>query len=113
MTRRSSSSAARSKSVTKKTGAASDASFQTPRRVIRHRETTRDRKAMPLLRSLADTARIHLLVKNNPRREGSVPYSHWEQHMKEGVTLARFFKNGGSWLHLRADIARGHVLLRK
>lgn len=102
---------ARSKPVTPKSLPSSRKT--TRRRATRSRDTSSRSRAMPLLRSLAESARIHLLVKNNPRREGGVPHEHWEQHMKEGITLMQFFEGGGSWMHLRADIARGHVVLRK
>lgn len=69
--------------------------------------------AAPKPTDVPENARLQIMTekKANPRREGTAPYDHWEQHVKHGITIKTFLENGGEWMHLRADIARGHVQL--
>lgn len=52
--------------------------------------------------------KIKILVASNPRRPGSKPHAHFEKY-QNGTKVRSFLENGGSWLHLSADIERGYV----
>lgn len=58
--------------------------------------------------SVSMESKIKILVKENPRRSGSVPHAHFETY-KDGTTVGAFLEGGGNWLHLSADIERGYI----
>lgn len=80
-------------------------------RGVRERNVAQASGVMPVLRETPATAKIKILVTGNPRREGGEPFSHWKKRVKNGLTVQEFIDNGGSWMHRRADVARGFITL--
>ena len=67
----------------------------------------------PTFHEVDRSLKIRVLRDDNPRRPGSETFDHWKRYVKDGITVEEFFARGGTWLHLRADIMRGHVKLVK
>ncbi len=59
-----------------------------------------------------DTQTISVVAEKNPRRLGTVPHAHFEKYT-DGQTVGEFLskENGGEWIHMQADIERGHIKL--
>ena len=53
--------------------------------------------------STPDTAKITLLVKQNPRREGTKAHKRYSLY-KSGMTVGEYLKKGGSRGSLRKDV---------
>ncbi len=60
--------------------------------------------------ALDPTARISLLVKKNPRREGTSVYENYAIY-KTGMTVKKYLEKGGIAGCLRTDIKRGNIEL--
>lgn len=56
----------------------------------------------------ADTRKIKLLVKENPKREGSASYDRFELYRK-AKTVADFVEAGGSTADVRYDEKAGYI----
>jgi len=75
------------------------------------RQQEAGRLLAPTFHEVDRALKIKVLHEGNPRRPGSVTHDHWKRFVKDGITVEEFLAKGGTWLHLRADIVRGHVKL--
>lgn len=84
-------------------------------RAARAKQRKDERAAHRVARKdVPDTARIRLPKGGaNPRNEGTVPYRHYQLYT-DGMTVGDLLAMPeGNWIHLQADIERGHVTLDK
>ena len=51
---------------------------------------------------------ITLLVKGNPKREGSKAHGRYA-HYKDGMTITAFVKAGGQRVDIKWDLDHGHI----
>jgi len=56
------------------------------------------------------TQKITLLVKDNPKREGSTSYDRFELY-KKNKTVASFLEAGGTSGDIRYDVTKGYIKL--
>ena len=61
-------------------------------------------------KAAATEAKIKLLVKDNPKREGSASYNRFELY-KSSKTVSEFIAAGGTRADLAWDAARGYIAI--
>ena len=58
--------------------------------------------------AISRTAKIKILVKGNPKREGTISHRMFELYRKN-KTVGSFLENGGQWLYIHYDLKKKFI----